>query len=286
MSKQKQSRSNLRQTNFQICLESAKDYLAHKKFTKKSGLRYEGEVARRAFPKGPDGWIQWRRQFAPRQGEDTTPVENELNGLHGQRRLSDDEYARLRGLYGLDLQGATQAFDSTIRPRSQPEMAQPLQVPSISSPSAGFCMECGAQIMPGKRFCVKCRASAPPSMRPQPQQTVTGVTTQPLPSPPQTYPPTQPPSAQPSAKSGGLGAILNFFFPGVGYWYLGYRKVVGLHPILFLIVIWVVEAILGFLSLFLTSISLLICIFLAYDAYVKAQGKPGWIKAERERPGP
>ena len=79
-----------------------------------------------------------------------------------------------------------------------------------------------------------------------------------------------------------LSAILNFFFPGLGYWYLGYRKVLGIHPILFLIGIWIVEVVLFYLIPTLSILSLLISLFTAYDAYVKAKGKPGWVNTERK----
>jgi hypothetical protein len=97
----------------------------------------------------------------------------------------------------------------------------------------------------------------------------------------QSYPPGQPSLIQ-ASKSGVLGAILNFFFPGLGYWYLGYRKVLGIHPVLFLIMIWIVEAVIAFFITSLGILSLLISLFVAYDAYVKAKGKPGWVNAERK----
>jgi hypothetical protein len=85
-----------------------------------------------------------------------------------------------------------------------------------------------------------------------------------------------------TSKSGVLGAILNFLFPGLGYWYLGYRKVLGIHPVLFLIGIWIVEAVIFYMIPILSLLSLLISLFVAYDAYVKAKGKPGCVDAERK----
>lgn len=143
MPKQNTSTSN----GFQVSLEAAKDYLAHKKFTKASKLHYRGEMRRLEFPKGPDGWIQWRMQFTPRQGEDTSPVENELNRLHDQRKLNDDEYARLRGLYGLDGHATAQVPPSVLTQPSQ----------------AGFCAECGNQILLGEEFCRKCGTPVTPT---------------------------------------------------------------------------------------------------------------------------
>jgi hypothetical protein len=98
---------------------------------------------------------------------------------------------------------------------------------------------------------------------------------QPSPPPQQTYPPTIQ-----TSKNGILSAVLNFLFPGLGYWYLGYRKVLGVHPILFLIGIWIVETVLVVLISVFYILPLLISLFLAYDAYVKAKGKPGWINAK------
>lgn len=124
-----------------------------------------------------------------------------------------------------------------------------------------YCPKCGNKNDDGAAFCVNCGGPlsvVPSSIRP----------------------PAQPPTA-PISQSGVLGAVLNFLFPGLGYWYLGYRKVLGIHPALFLIGIWIVEFIVAFLIPTLSFVPLLISLFVAYDAYVKATGKPGWINAER-----
>ena len=155
------SKTNSRSDSFQMSLEGAKDYLAHKKFTKTSELSYGGEAPRSAFPKGPYGWIQWQMQFTPRRGEDMRPAENELNRLHNQRKLNDDEYERLRRLYGLDEQITEQARPSIT------------QRPSLSG---GFCAKCGTLLKPGKRFCEKCGAPAPARQaRPRPSPTKRAV---------------------------------------------------------------------------------------------------------------
>jgi len=83
------------------------------------------------------------------------------------------------------------------------------------------------------------------------------------------------------SENGVLGAILNFLLPGLGYWYLGYRKVFGIHPVLFLIVIWIVEGVTVFWISPLYALAFFISLFLAYDAYLKAIGKPGWVRAEK-----
>ena len=131
-----------------------------------------------------------------------------------------------------------------------------------------YCPKCGNKNDEGATFCVNCGNSLPSStssMRAAPQQS---------------YPSTQPPTVG-TSKSGVLGAILNFFLPGLGYWYLGYRKVLGIHPVLFLIMIWIVEAVIAFFISSLGILSLLISLFVAYDVYVKAKGKTGWVSAER-----
>jgi predicted nucleic acid-binding Zn ribbon protein len=139
-------------SGFQVSLEASKDYLAHKKFTKASNLRYRGEVQRSTFARGPDGWVQWRIQFTPGTGDDASPVEKELNRLHNQSKLDDDEYTRLRRLYGLG--------DATTRNPSILAHTPPL--------SSEFCAKCGSPIRPGKKFCEKCGAAAPAEAPPPP----------------------------------------------------------------------------------------------------------------------
>lgn len=74
-----------------------------------------------------------------------------------------------------------------------------------------------------------------------------------------------------------IAAILNLFF-GIGYLYLGYKKVVGLPTILFVVVMLVIQLVVGFFTFGL--LSLLIAIFLAYDGFVKANGKRGYLGTE------
>lgn len=111
---------------FEACLQAAKDWLAHKKFLKESGLEYEDELRRTRYPKGPWGWVQWRTQFAPTPGQDLSLVENALKTLREQHKLSQDEHERLRKLYGLD----------SITPE--------------------FCVECGAVLRINESSCTKC----------------------------------------------------------------------------------------------------------------------------------
>ena len=100
---------------FRKCLDVLRDWSAHQKFLKKSRLVYSGEILRTDFPTGFEhglrGWELWRRQFAPKSGEDLSPVESELKRLFDQRSLKPNEYERLRRLYGL----ATQVRIETSR---------------------------------------------------------------------------------------------------------------------------------------------------------------------------
>jgi hypothetical protein len=67
-------------------------------------------------------------------------------------------------------------------------------------------------------------------------------------------------------------------FWGLGYWYLGYKKVLGIPTFGFIVGMLVVYFIIGIL---LTGIvSLIIAIVLAVDGYQKAQGQKGFISAE------
>lgn len=118
----------------QKCLQETKDWLAHKKFSKKSGLVCTGEISRSQYPRGLQGWYQWRTQFVSKPGEDLRPVENALKRLYVKRELSQDEYARLRRLYGLELR--TQA-----------------------TASSKFCMDCGNPVPLDSSFCMNCGAS-------------------------------------------------------------------------------------------------------------------------------
>lgn len=143
-----------------------------------------------------------------------------------------------------------------------------------------YCPKCGDQNEEGATFCGNCGnplPSSPSNVSAVPQQTYPQA--QPSPPPQQTYPPIQPSTIQ-TSKNGILSAVLNFLFPGLGYWYLGYRRILGIHPVLFLIGIWIVEAVIFYLIPTLSLLCLLIALFVAYDAYVKAKGKPGWINAK------
>jgi hypothetical protein len=124
-----------------MCVDIMKDYSVHKKFLKKSKLRFGREIPRSKFPKGLDGWLQWRIQFAPQQGEDTTIVQTALKGLYEQRKLGNGDYTRLRNLYGFNTQMETQPATQVVTPTPTPQPQTPSPVSSTR-----FCPNCGAPV--------------------------------------------------------------------------------------------------------------------------------------------
>jgi len=89
--------------------------------------------------------------------------------------------------------------------------------------------------------------------------------------------PTPPPGPQGNRKDPIVAGILILFI-GLGYLYLGYRKVFGLPTILFVIVVFLVDILLTGLTLGLAP--LILAILLAYDGYVKAKGEKGYVNTE------
>jgi zinc-ribbon domain len=77
-----------------------------------------------------------------------------------------------------------------------------------------------------------------------------------------------------------IAALLNFFLFGIGYIYLGYRKIMGISTILFVILLLILY-ILGGLFL-LGLLDLIVGLVIAYDGYVKAQGERGILGADPE----
>ena len=78
-------------------------------------------------------------------------------------------------------------------------------------------------------------------------------------------------------KSPIVAAVLNLFW-GLGYWYLGYKKVLGIPTFGFVIAMLVVYFLIGLFTF--GTISLIIAIVLAIDGYQKGQGQRGFISAE------
>jgi len=87
----------------------------------------------------------------------------------------------------------------------------------------------------------------------------------------------RPPVQQGNRKSSIVAGFLNLFI-GLGYLYLGYRKVFGLPTILFVIIVFLVDVLLTRLTFGL--VPLIIAILLAYDGYVKARGEKGYVDTE------
>ncbi len=79
------------------------------------------------------------------------------------------------------------------------------------------------------------------------------------------------------SKNRWLAAILNLVL-GIGYLYLGYRKVLGLPTILFVFVVLVIDVVVGFFTLGLVPV--ILALPFAYDGYVKAKGEEGYISTE------
>ena len=126
-----------------------------------------------------------------------------------------------------------------------------------------FCPKCGVKNEDSATFCVSCGNALSKSAQPSPVQ--------PLNVPP--------PSGE---KNAVIAAILNFFFPGIGYWYWGYRKVVTVPPVLLFIIVVVVEVLIWtFAWYFAGIIQFAISAFFAYDLYVKTTGQRGWIEASK-----
>lgn len=133
-----------------------------------------------------------------------------------------------------------------------------------------FCSNCGARIEDNAKFCSGCgkalAASAPGTQTPS--QLVYSAPAQPYKAPP-----------PPGQKNPTLAAILNFFFPGLGYWYWGYRKVASIPPVLLFIGVLIVDFVINYFLLYAGFITFAIAVFFAYDLYVKTTGQRGWIEA-------
>jgi ribosomal protein L40E len=128
-----------------------------------------------------------------------------------------------------------------------------------------FCTRCSAQNSDEAAFCEKCGNPL--------KADSTGA----QPQPSSYYPPSSPSSHSATSRSPIIAAILNLFF-GVGYLYLGYKRVLGIQTILFVVILLVVYAILGFFTFGI--LSLIIAVILAIDGYQKAEGQKGFISAE------
>ena len=126
---------------------------------------------------------------------------------------------------------------------------------------AMFCPKCGSENPDDATYCKSCGASLQTQTFGAPGQMPNAGT----------------PMSNPSSKSPIVAAILNLFW-GIGYWYLGYKKVLGIATVLFIILMLIVYFILGFFTAGI--ITLIIAVVLAIDGYQKGQGQKGFISAE------
>lgn len=133
----------------QECIDPAKDFLAHKKFLKQSGLVYRGEIARSSFKQGPEGWEMWRKQFLQTHVKGRNILEKELNNLRNQGKLQSDDFLRLRKLYGLEIQ-----FQSRVESE-----VESIPRERIAVRTSANCPICLADVKPGSTTCLKCGAS-------------------------------------------------------------------------------------------------------------------------------
>ena len=78
-------------------------------------------------------------------------------------------------------------------------------------------------------------------------------------------------------KNPWIAAILNLFW-GIGYVYLGLKKVLGVPTIVFVILALILDIILGIFTAGIAS--LLFAILLAVDGWQKANGGKGYVSAE------
>ena len=75
-----------------------------------------------------------------------------------------------------------------------------------------------------------------------------------------------------------MAALLNFLF-GLGYVYLGYKRIIGLQPVGFVMIMVLAYFLLGIFSFGL--LSLVLAILLSVDGYQKGLGQKGFVSASR-----
>jgi hypothetical protein len=146
--------------------------------------------------------------------------------------------------------------------RSLNETARPPLIYSDRPAAAVYCPGCGTVASEGSPYCRNCGALLPISspaaaaQPPAPLQVSTRVSEQ--------------------DRSPLMAAILNLLF-GLGYVYLGYNKVTGVHVAVFVALMIAVYFIAGIATDGL--LSLIIAVVLAVDGYQKAMGLRGYISA-------
>jgi hypothetical protein len=78
-------------------------------------------------------------------------------------------------------------------------------------------------------------------------------------------------------KNALVAAVLNLFF-GLGYLYLGYKKVLGVPAIVFVVLVLVIYFVVGLFTLGI--VTFILAIMLAVDGWQKGSGQKGFISAE------
>jgi hypothetical protein len=78
-------------------------------------------------------------------------------------------------------------------------------------------------------------------------------------------------------KSPLVAAVLNFFF-GAGYLYLGFKEVLGVPTIVFVVLALIIYVGLGYFTLGI--VTLVVAVLLAVDGWQKGSGEKGFIAAE------
>jgi hypothetical protein len=125
-----------------------------------------------------------------------------------------------------------------------------------------FCPKCGAQNADGAAFCFSCgsKLDAPTTSSMPPAQSA-GMSS----------------SGNLQGKNAVVAAVLNLFF-GLGYLYLGFKKVLGVPAIVFVVLALVIYFILGIFTLGI--LPFILAIMLAVDGWQKGSGQKGFINAE------
>jgi hypothetical protein len=125
-----------------------------------------------------------------------------------------------------------------------------------------YCVHCGAQNPDDAFFCRNCGSNLVAT-----QNATSSSRPATAPSIPGGVPP-------PRDKIPLIAALLNVFF-GVGYFYLGYKRVLGVPTALFVLVMLILDIIGVYLTFGI--LALLLVIIFAYDGFQKADGEKGII---------
>jgi hypothetical protein len=125
-----------------------------------------------------------------------------------------------------------------------------------------YCPKCGAQNADGAAFCSSCGSK---------------LDVAPTPSMPPAQGPGTPSPGTVQGKSALVAAVLNLFW-GLGYVYLGYKKVLGVPAIVFVVLAVVIYIVIGIFTLGI--LTLIFAVLLFVDGWQKGSGQKGFISAE------